>query len=228
MDLDNAALSIGQSPALIVVDAIKGFTDPNCALGHDCDRAMVHINRLIDAFHTRRAPVALTTVVYDDPSQASVFRRKLPALNLLERAEIWHEFDPRLHRSDTDLIIDYLPDVPRGLASRKVATAHVFVVVPCDHPMAEAGRFDPALLRDTPFVSYHPSLRPSYRDTGYYVYCIDEAEPTDISIGVAVPDEFVDFGEDFDRATRIRASIPHHSRWVVDNSDDDPEDTTGG
>ena len=106
MDLDNAALSIGQSPALIVVDAIKGFTDPNCALGHDCDRAMVHINRLIDAFHTRRAPVALTTVVYDDPSQASVFRRKLPALNLLERAEIWHEFDPRLHRKDTDLIIE--------------------------------------------------------------------------------------------------------------------------
>lgn len=77
-------------------------------------------------------------------------------------------------------------------------------------------------------ASYHPALRPSYRDSGYYVYCIDEDEPTDISIGVAVPDEFVDFGEDFDRSTRIRASIPHHSRWVVDNSDDEPEDTTGG
>ena len=38
-------------------------------------------------------------------------------------------------------------------------------------------------------ASYHPSLRPSYRDSGYYVYCIDETEPTDISIGVAVPDE---------------------------------------
>lgn len=77
-------------------------------------------------------------------------------------------------------------------------------------------------------ASYHPSLRPSFRDSGYYVYCIDENQPSDISIGVAAPVTFEDFGDDFDRSTRIQASIPHHSRWVVDNSDDDPEDTTGG
>ena len=55
-------------------------------------------------------------------------------------------------------MIDFLPDVPSDIATHEVACAHPFVVVPRDHPLAKHDHFDTALLRDTPFVSYHPSL----------------------------------------------------------------------
>ncbi len=76
----------------------------------------------------------------------------------LELAELDVPDFERLRRGDVDLVVDFLPDVPSGVATREVAVARPFVVVARDHPLAASDGFDPALLRDTPFVSYHPSL----------------------------------------------------------------------
>ena len=97
---------MGQRPALIVVDVVVGFTDPACPLGSEAD-AVVQANvELMNAFHQAQMPVVLTTVVYHNEEQASVFRARVPALNLLTPDSQWVQFDPRLPIFETDLQLE--------------------------------------------------------------------------------------------------------------------------
>lgn len=94
--LDKKDTGIGRKPALLVVDASVGFTDPHCALGAEVGPEVAGIAKLLAQFRAQRLPVYFTTVVYDKPEQASVFRAKLPALNLLRRGSNLVDIDPRL------------------------------------------------------------------------------------------------------------------------------------
>jgi DNA-binding transcriptional LysR family regulator len=67
----------------------------------------------------------------------------------------------RLSNGKTDLIVDYLPDVPAGFASRRVGTHHVFVVRTSHGLNHASGATLLRDLRDEPFVSFHPDL-PQY------------------------------------------------------------------
>jgi nicotinamidase-related amidase len=97
---------MGQRPALIVVDVVVGFTDPACPLGSEAD-AVVQANvDLMNTFHQAQMPVVLTTVVYHNEEQASVFRARVPALNLLTPDSQWVQFDPRLPIVETDLQLE--------------------------------------------------------------------------------------------------------------------------
>ena len=97
---------LGQSPALLIVDVIKGFTNPNCPLGSEAASVVEANRQLMDVFHAQSLPVYLTTVVYDNDDQASVFRARVPALNVLKRGSHWCEIDPRLPLSSPDTIIE--------------------------------------------------------------------------------------------------------------------------
>jgi hypothetical protein len=83
-------------------------------------------------------------------------------------------------------------------------------------------------------LSYHPLLEPAL-DAGYAVYCIDETVPEAAATGflpgpkalgdLGDPEDdgdvLPDYGDTFDdyvNSTKIRAAIPHHSRWAVDKS----------
>jgi LysR family transcriptional regulator, benzoate and cis,cis-muconate-responsive activator of ben and cat genes len=68
----------------------------------------------------------------------------------------------RLAEGKTDLLVDYLPQLPRGMDAQRVGTHYVFIVVP-KQGFELSGR-TPSLrsLRDRPFVSFHPSL-PHFR-----------------------------------------------------------------
>ena len=95
-DLERKAQGLGRRPALLLVDLIAGFTDPDCPLGSDAD-AVVEANRqLLRAFRAKRFPVAYTTVVYHDADQARVFRDRLPALDVLQPGSRWVRVDARL------------------------------------------------------------------------------------------------------------------------------------
>jgi nicotinamidase-related amidase len=97
---------MGHRPALIVVDVVAGFTDPACPLGSEAD-AVVRANvELMNAFHQADLPVVLTTVVYHNEEQASVFRARIPALNLLTPDSPWVQFDQRLPIIATDLQLE--------------------------------------------------------------------------------------------------------------------------
>lgn len=95
-DLARNSLGLGQRPALILVDMIRGFTDPACPLGSACANVVAANRTLLDAFRAARLPVFFTTVVYRDAQQARVFRQRIGALNLLVPGSPWIEVDPAL------------------------------------------------------------------------------------------------------------------------------------
>ena len=97
---------IGAIPALVVVDVVKGFTDPSCPLGSEAEEVVAANVALMDAFHEAGLPVVLTTVIYHSDDQASVFRARVPALNLLTPDSEWVQFDPRLPIQVTDLQLE--------------------------------------------------------------------------------------------------------------------------
>jgi nicotinamidase-related amidase len=97
---------MGNHPALIVVDVVVGFTDPACPLGSDAESVVSANVQLMNAFHQAHLPVVLTTVIYRNDHEASVFRARVPALNLLTPESHWVKFDPRLPIADDDLQLE--------------------------------------------------------------------------------------------------------------------------
>jgi nicotinamidase-related amidase len=56
----------GSRPALVVVDLVNGFPDPESPLSCDAEGAVAATARLLDAARAAGAPVAFTTVAYDE------------------------------------------------------------------------------------------------------------------------------------------------------------------
>lgn len=126
-DLERNSLGLGQKPALVVVDMINGFTDPACPLGCDCPEVVAANQKLIQAFHEHNLPVFFTTVIYYSKDQASVFRQRIAALNLLTPGTRWVEVDDRLDVEDRDIVIEkqwasgfHRTDLDRQLRERGV------------------------------------------------------------------------------------------------------------
>ena len=105
-DLQRHSLGLGERPALVLVDVIKGFTDPACPLGSEADSVVDACRALLDVFRKKRLPVFFTTVVYHDESQARVFRQRVPALNVLEPGSEWVKVDPRIAPIDGEIVIE--------------------------------------------------------------------------------------------------------------------------
>lgn len=105
-DLERASQGLGQRPALVLVDIIKGFTDPACPLGSDADDVIAANKTLLAAFRERGLPVVFTTVVYRNAGQARVFRDRVPALEVLTPDSEWIQVDPRLEARADELLIE--------------------------------------------------------------------------------------------------------------------------
>ena len=104
--LNRIAGGMGNHPALVIVDVVVGFTDPECPLGSEADAVVAANTKLMNAFHQASLPVVLTTVIYRSESQATVFRARVPALNLLTPESKWVKFDPRLPIAPSDLQLE--------------------------------------------------------------------------------------------------------------------------
>jgi nicotinamidase-related amidase len=90
----------GRRPAVVVVDLIRGFTDPACPLGADLDAEVEATRAVLDAARAAGVPVCFTAIEYDAAREreAAVFLRKVPALLALRPGTPWVELDPRLGR----------------------------------------------------------------------------------------------------------------------------------
>jgi nicotinamidase-related amidase len=106
MALDSRATGIGQRPALLVVDASLGFTDPQSPLGADFGAEIERLNDLLDHAHDNGWPVFLSTVAYRDAGQARVFRARLPDLDLLAAGSRWVAIDDRLRLAPADRVFE--------------------------------------------------------------------------------------------------------------------------
>jgi maleamate amidohydrolase len=105
-DLERKSQGLGQRPALLLVDIIKGFTDPECPLGSEAGEVVEANRKLLAVFRSRQLPVFFTTVVYHDESQARVFRSRVPALELLKPGSPWIEVDPRLEPIEGEYVVE--------------------------------------------------------------------------------------------------------------------------
>lgn len=105
-DLARKSIGLGQRPALILVDMIRGFTDPACPLGSACADVVAANARLLTVFRAHRLPIFYTTVVYHHPEQARVFRGRIGALNLLTPDSEWVKVDPALARQPGEALIE--------------------------------------------------------------------------------------------------------------------------
>jgi nicotinamidase-related amidase len=109
MSLDSRSLAAAQRYALVLVDLSVGFTDPALSpLAAECSAVVEANQRLLAAFRQRGWPVFFTTVAYDAPSQAHVFRSKVPALNVLEAGSPLVAIDPRVQpQSDEPVLVKH-------------------------------------------------------------------------------------------------------------------------
>ncbi len=97
----------GSRPAVLVVDLLEGFTNPESPLGADLDVVVGSTRRLLDGARGAGVPVLFTTVVYDEANEraAAVFMRKVPALGVLRPGSRWIEVDGRLGRRDDEPVL---------------------------------------------------------------------------------------------------------------------------
>jgi nicotinamidase-related amidase len=94
-DLAIGQLPLGNRPAVIAVDFSYGFTSLDSPLGGDFAPQIEANALLLEAAKKHSVPVFFSTVVYDDERQASVFRQRLPALNILQRGSHWVDIHER-------------------------------------------------------------------------------------------------------------------------------------
>ena len=97
----------GTRPAVVVVDFIEGFTNPESRLGCDADDAVESTRALLDAARASEAPVFFTTVSYtdEDLERAAMFVAKAPALATLRPGSRWVEVDARLGRRPDEPVL---------------------------------------------------------------------------------------------------------------------------
>jgi nicotinamidase-related amidase len=97
----------GERPAVVVVDFIEGFTNPESALACDADAAVEATRSLLDAARAASVPVFFTTVAYDegDLERAAMFVAKAPALATLRPGSPWIEVDARLGRRSEEPVL---------------------------------------------------------------------------------------------------------------------------
>jgi maleamate amidohydrolase len=100
----------GERPAVVVVDFIEGFTNPDSRLACDADAAVAATRTLLDAARAAHVPVIFTTVSYteDDLTRAAMFIAKAPALATLRPGSRWVEVDARLGRRADEPVVTKL------------------------------------------------------------------------------------------------------------------------
>ncbi len=59
-------IGFGARPALLVIDMVKAFTNPDLMLGANLDRQIEAHHPLLAAMHAKRLPVIFSTVIYED------------------------------------------------------------------------------------------------------------------------------------------------------------------
>ena len=105
-DLAIGTIGLGIRPALVVIDMSLGFTEPDSPLGGDFSSQVTQTNKLLELFRLKKLPIFFTTVVYHNEEVASVFRTRLPDLNMLKASSHWINIDPRLNKHANELVIE--------------------------------------------------------------------------------------------------------------------------
>jgi nicotinamidase-related amidase len=100
------AVTLGDHPAILVIDFSCGFTDPECPLGSDLSSQVEATRRLLDAAREKGLPVVYTTIAFEQSlKDGGLWMQKVPALGVLQLGGPWAEIDPRLDPRDDETVI---------------------------------------------------------------------------------------------------------------------------
>lgn len=101
-----ADVGFGERPALVVIDLIRAFTDPESDLGSDVDDVVEQVGRLLAAFRVYDLPRYFTTVAYESSyGDAGVFIEKVPALRELEQGTDAVAVDERVEPEGDERVV---------------------------------------------------------------------------------------------------------------------------
>ncbi|MAK43297.1 MAG: carbamoylsarcosine amidase [Spongiibacter sp.] len=100
-------MGFGRVPAIVAVDFVRAFTDPDMMLGSNLDNELEVANRVLDEAHRRKVPVFFTTVAYSgaDLEDAGIWVLKQKGTVTLRAGTPSVELDPRLHRAEGDSLV---------------------------------------------------------------------------------------------------------------------------
>jgi len=100
-------IGFGERPALIVIDMLKGFTDPAMPLGAKLDNEIEAQKPLVDAAHARGIPVIFSTVFYEeaDIRDAGIWGLKQKGATTLAAGSEAVKVDPRLDVQPNDILL---------------------------------------------------------------------------------------------------------------------------
>jgi maleamate amidohydrolase len=105
----------GVQPALLVVDFVNGFNDPDLFGGGNIPQAIAHTAVLLAAARAAGVPVCFTRVVYAaDGSDAGIFCLKAPGLKILTEDHV------------SSAVVEELAPAPGELVLRKTQPSAFF------------------------------------------------------------------------------------------------------
>lgn len=100
-------IGFGERPAVLVVDFIRGLTDPRLPLGARLDDEIEQTIRVLDGARARDHPILFTSVAYEDPdlADAGIWAKKIKAQAMLRAGSPNVELDPRLRRGSKEPLL---------------------------------------------------------------------------------------------------------------------------
>jgi maleamate amidohydrolase len=100
------SVTLGERPAVLVVDFSRGFTAPECTMGSDLTQEVEATRRLLAAARERGIPIIFTTIGFESNlKDGSLWLEKAPGLRELVVGGEWVEIDPRLERREEETVI---------------------------------------------------------------------------------------------------------------------------
>jgi nicotinamidase-related amidase len=100
------AVTLGDRPAVLVIDFSCGFTDPECPLGSDLTPQVEATRRLLDAAREKGLPVVFTTIAFEPGlKDGGLWLQKVPSLATLQLGGRWAEIDPRLGAREEETVL---------------------------------------------------------------------------------------------------------------------------
>jgi maleamate amidohydrolase len=99
-------LGLGLRPAVLVVDFIEGFTNPQSPMGGPWEQQIACTQRLVACARESGVPVIYTTVELDPADLAnSLLYAKTPRIGILLKGSEWTAVDHRLAPAPEDLVV---------------------------------------------------------------------------------------------------------------------------
>ena len=100
-------IGFGERPALLVIDMVRAFTNPEMMLGANLDRQIEAHRPLLARAHERKIPVLFSTVMYEDADfkDAGIWALKQKGVVTLKAGTDGVKVDPRLDFRPTDTLL---------------------------------------------------------------------------------------------------------------------------